>query len=179
LAPPQHGLGDLDALVAEVRAAGQEVELVRERPGGTADDDVAAVVARTAYRVVQEGLTNARKHAPGERVVVRLAGDRRAGLTVEVTNRVVRRVSGTDGSAVDSAVESAVGSTVDSAVDGPAVGAAGAGVGLVGLGERVRLVGGRLEHGVLGGDAARAPHGAHGPDGAPTFTVRAWLPWQP
>jgi signal transduction histidine kinase len=77
---------------------------------------VDPAVGRAAYRIVQEALTNSGKHAPGAAVSVRL--ERPAGqLVVRVVN-------------------------------GPAVGApslpAGGGYGLVGLGERVRVLDGRL-----------------------------------
>ncbi|ACZ88892.1 hypothetical protein Aros01_04840 [Streptosporangium roseum] len=64
---------DLTGLVAESRAAGIEVGLVTEgEPLPT-----PPVVDRTAYRVVQEALTNVHKHAPGARVTVQVsyAGD--------------------------------------------------------------------------------------------------------
>ncbi|NUR70929.1 MAG: sensor histidine kinase [Hamadaea sp.] len=69
-APAGQTLADLPALLAEARAAGQRVEL---------DDrlDPAALppaLGRCAYRVIQEGLTNARKHAPGQVVTLQLAG---------------------------------------------------------------------------------------------------------
>ncbi|MEV6950817.1 histidine kinase [Streptomyces sp. NPDC051183] len=62
-------LGELEALVGQSRAAGMAVELdVRGAGAG-----YPAEVEQTAYRVVQEALTNCHKHAPGARVVVRLA----------------------------------------------------------------------------------------------------------
>ncbi len=60
------GLADLDELVEAARRAGAEVELTREGPAG-----YPALVELTAYRVVQEGLTNARKHG-GPAVVVQV-----------------------------------------------------------------------------------------------------------
>jgi signal transduction histidine kinase len=59
--PPQPTLAAIPALVEESRTAGLEVAFAGEMP------DVPELVGRTAYRTVQEGLTNARKHA-GERV---------------------------------------------------------------------------------------------------------------
>lgn len=60
---PHPGLNDLSALVSEARRTGTPVELVRH-----VDSDGAGTrnraAATTAYRIVQEGLTNARKHAP-------------------------------------------------------------------------------------------------------------------
>ncbi|WP_407702608.1 sensor histidine kinase [Streptomyces niger] len=76
---------------------------------------------RTVYRVVQEGLTNARKHAPGAKVTVRLAGRPGSDLTIEIANRAPAGVRTPD--------------------------IPGTGAGLTGLAERVRLDGGLLEHG--------------------------------
>jgi signal transduction histidine kinase len=73
------------------------------------------------FRVAQEGLTNARKHAPGIPVVVRLSGEPGDGLTVEVRN--------------------ALSTSPHSGEPIP-----GTGAGLTGLAERVRLDGGTLDH---------------------------------
>ena len=127
---PQPTLADVRQLVAESGRAGMRVGLREELGGATLPD----LVGRTAYRTVQEGLTNARKHAPGAEVVVRLAGSPGEGLTVEVCNEAPgsRPAPGPD--------------------PGPAAGAEavsdpGPGQGLVGLAERVALASGRLEHG--------------------------------
>lgn len=80
---------------------------------------VPDAVGRTAYRVVQEGLTNAAKHAPRTRVEVVLSGGPDEGLMIEVENRVP---AGSRPS--DHLPES--------------------GLGLVGLTERAELAGGRL-----------------------------------
>ena len=144
---PQPTLADVRQLVAESGRAGMRVGL-REELGGTTLPDL---VGRTAYRTVQEGLTNARKHAPGAEVVVRLAGSPGEGLTVEVCNEAPgsRPAPGPD--------------------PGPAAGAEavsdpGPGQGLVGLAERVALADGRLEHGPTAGGGWR---------------LAAWLPWPP
>jgi signal transduction histidine kinase len=76
---PQPGLSDIDELVATVRAAGQPVHAVI---------DIGALsrgIELTAYRVVQEGLTNALRYAPGARTYVEIGrvGDT---LVVEVRN---------------------------------------------------------------------------------------------
>ena len=117
---PQPTAADLPALVEESAAAGTRVSF-------TGPDDLAAVpsgIGRAAYRIVQEGLTNARKHAPGAPVTVTLGGAPGAGLTVEVRNRL------------------------------PAAAATaslpGAGAGLVGMTERAALSGGHLECGPTG-----------------------------
>ena len=88
--------------------------------------DLAAVpdsVGRHALRIVQEALTNARKHAPAAAVDLRLEGKPGEGLTIEVRNPA--RVLAAGASEIP-----------------------GAGAGLVGLAERVTLCGGHLEHGL-------------------------------
>jgi len=129
---PQPGLADLPRLVEESRDAGARIQL---------DDRVADPAAlpgaagRTAYRVVQEGLTNARKHAPGEPVQVVIDGRPGGGLLIEIRNPVV------NGHAA-----------------GPVIG--GSGTGLIGLTERVRLAGGELDHQAADGEfrlSARLP----------------------
>ncbi|WP_433531699.1 sensor histidine kinase [Micromonospora sp. CA-263727] len=116
---PQPTLADLPALVAESRAAGVRVEL-RDRV--SAPDRLPAGVGRSVYRIVQEGLTNARKHAVGAAVTVQVGGGPGDGLTVEIRNRWPLREP--------------AGGTIP-----------GSGTGLVGVAERVNLAGGRLEHG--------------------------------
>lgn len=114
---PQPTLGALDALVAESRAAGAKVRLdQRVTDPGT----VPASVGRTAYRIVQEGLTNARKHAPGAEVAVTVGGTPGEGLDVRVRNP---------------------------APDGEVPPVPGSGQGLIGLTERATLAGGHLTHG--------------------------------
>jgi signal transduction histidine kinase len=118
------GLQHLDRLVADAESAGQEVTLQVEGLGRT--ESLRPQAQRTAYRVVQEGLTNARKHAPGAAVTVALRGAAGDGLDVTVTN-------------------AAPASTTADALPG-------AGVGLTGLAERVVLDGGALEHGAHDGE---------------------------
>jgi signal transduction histidine kinase len=131
--PPQPTLADLPALIDESREAGMEVRLKFELEEPTA---VPPAVGRTVFRVVQEGLTNARKHAPGSLVDVEIARDSAGQLTAAVVTRP--RVGTIAGQA--------------------AAPLPGTGSGLVGLGERVTLAGGRLAHGhtVGGGYALRA-----------------------
>ncbi|MGW1762502.1 sensor histidine kinase [Streptomyces sp. NPDC002073] len=129
---PQPTVGDLERLVGESREAGLRVVLVL--PEGDLAG-VSAVVGRTAYRVVQEGLTNVRKHAPDAEVTVTVGGLPGRGLELELRNAVPVRGSGAGGPGV-----------------GGAVGIPGAGQGLNGLAERVELAGGRIEHGGWGGD---------------------------
>ncbi|MFD4637330.1 sensor histidine kinase [Lentzea sp. NPDC058436] len=67
-------------LVEQTRAAGQPVELTEDDHGY---ETASGLVRLTVYRVVQEGLTNALKHAPGRRTSVRIHGG--DGLVAEVT----------------------------------------------------------------------------------------------
>jgi hypothetical protein len=106
------------SLAERTRRAGTAVTVRDER---TAADAVPGVVGRTAFRVAQEGLTNARKHAPGAPVTVALAGGPGTGLTVGIRNRLAATAPGRE--------------------------VPGSGTGLIGLAERAALAGGRLEHG--------------------------------
>ena len=131
---PQPTFEDLHALVGEAEASGMHVqydERVR---------DAAAMperVGRTTYRIVQEGLTNARKHAPGVTVLVDVDGSCEDGVSIRIRNPA-RSV------------------LVPAGLPTP-----GAGLGLVGLGERAKLAGGRLETRREGG----------------IFELTGWLPW--
>ncbi|MER5755273.1 histidine kinase [Streptomyces sp. NPDC002088] len=90
---PQPGLGQLDALIERVRAAGTPVGTSFSLP----PDPLPPGVDLAAYRVVQEALTNTIKHAPGAdaSVTIRCAGDR---LKIEVTDTgTVRDVPPPDG----------------------------------------------------------------------------------
>jgi signal transduction histidine kinase len=78
---PMASLDKLATLVDEERAAGQRLEFVQAGQ----ERKLPSIVERTAYRVVQESLTNARKHAPGAAVVVRLTW-RPSTLDIEVHN---------------------------------------------------------------------------------------------
>ncbi len=118
---PQPALADVAVLVEESRGTGMGIDLLST----VADSDVPASLGRTVYRTVQEGLTNAHKHAPGSQVRVQLSGGPGPGLHVEVRNPV-------------------------GFANVPA--APGAGLGLVGLSERYERADGTLEAGVRGGE---------------------------
>jgi signal transduction histidine kinase len=113
---PQPTIADLSALVEQSRAAGATVELAV--PGDL--HGMPTALGRHTYRIVQESLTNARKHAPGEPVAVAVSGAAGDGLTITAVN----------------------------ALRHPAAGVLpGAGAGLIGLTERAQLAGGRITHG--------------------------------
>ncbi|MFE0515147.1 histidine kinase [Streptomyces sp. NPDC058964] len=117
---PQPTLAALDSLVAESREAGMKVTLDNRV---TDPATVPASVGRTAYRIAQEALTNARKHAPGTEVTLTVTGAPGHGLAVSVHN---------------------------SAPESEPTPVPGSGQGLIGLTERATLAGGRLEHGPTG-----------------------------
>ncbi|MBB5789235.1 sensor histidine kinase [Jiangella mangrovi] len=121
---PQPTLAQLPALVEESRQAGMRVSVVDQLNADGAEPPPA--IARCAYRVVQEALTNVRKHARGTGVCVTLTGGPGGGLAVEVRNRMP---VGSDARATTSEIP-------------------GTGTGLIGLAERVELAGGMLEHGI-------------------------------
>lgn len=78
---PQPTFADLPVLVENTREAGVPVDLEFDAAGNPPDH-----VGRTAYRIVQEGLTNALKHAPGEAVRIQVIGAPGNGLSVELIN---------------------------------------------------------------------------------------------
>ncbi|MEV0526138.1 histidine kinase [Streptomyces sp. NPDC050439] len=114
---PQPTLTALETLVAESRDAGMKVAFDHRVTDPAA---VPAAVGRTAYRIAQEGLTNARKHAPGAEVTVSVSGAPGEGLTLSVCNPPP---------------------------PGDVPDVPGSGQGLIGLTERATLAGGRIEHG--------------------------------
>ncbi|WP_136035206.1 sensor histidine kinase [Microbacterium sp. K35] len=80
---PQQGLDDVPALVDSIRRAGVEVGLVME--GTDAASGAEPTVQIAAFRIVQEALSNAVRHAPGARVTVRVHADP-AALRLVVQN---------------------------------------------------------------------------------------------
>ncbi|WP_020672264.1 sensor histidine kinase [Amycolatopsis nigrescens] len=113
---PLEPLPDLAAPVAAARSVGIAVEIVTDGEPCL----VSPAVGRTAYRVVQEALTNVCKHAPGSRVRlgVRQAPD---GVRVSIRN------------------------TAPAGAGDAALASAGGGTGLLGLRRRIELVNGTLE----------------------------------
>ena len=116
---PQPTLGDLDTLLEAERAAGADITL------HTDVEDRAALpvsVGRSAYRIVEEGLTNARKHARHAAVTVEVSGRPGDGLDVSVRNPARVGGDGRDGG--------------------------GPGFGLIGLAERAAASQGRFSSGL-------------------------------
>jgi signal transduction histidine kinase len=143
--PPQPTIGDLGSLVEESRGAGMDVSLRND----LAAESISPSLGRTVYRLVQEALTNVRKHAHGQAVVITINGNKGSGARVEVVNRPLVGQAGAG---------------VAQPNVGPRQGGGhvGSGTGLVGLAERVALAGGKLVSEGL-------------PDGG--FRLSATLPW--
>ncbi|MEU4557904.1 histidine kinase [Actinoplanes sp. NPDC023936] len=131
---PQPDLGHLGDLITEATDAGVLVRAENHLNG----TPVAPSLGRTVYRLVQEGLTNAGKHASGSPVRLLLERTGEGELHVLVANPVTAATSRVPGSHA----------------------------GLLGLTERVELIGGRLRHGI------RAD-----PVLGNVFDLEAWLPW--
>ncbi|MEV4510095.1 sensor histidine kinase [Dactylosporangium sp. NPDC049525] len=119
---PQPTLERVPDLVEEVRAAGLPVTLTVEGERGA----IPAGLDLAAFRIVQEALTNARRHAGGAPTSVRIGYDD-TGIDLEVSNQVSNQVPGTTAA-------------------GPPAG----GSGLVGMRERARVYGGSVTTGVTG-----------------------------
>ena len=113
---PAPGLADLAGLVAAFRASGLtiDLEVPETLPRLSAGVDVSA------YRIVQEALTNALRYGSDQTARLRVAATTDS-MSIEATNPSSGR------------------------------GGSGAGLGLVGIAERVALLGGQLSHGVRDG----------------------------
>lgn len=116
--PPQPTLRDLPELIVNSRRAGLVVNVT------VLIDDSAlapAPVGTTAYRIVQESLTNVLRHVPGLAAEVTVRGGPGVGLTLEVANPLPANYQ-------------------------PAL-TAGSGTGLAGMAERVSVLGGKISTG--------------------------------
>ncbi|HEX3924942.1 MAG TPA: hypothetical protein VHY31_21845 [Streptosporangiaceae bacterium] len=116
---PQPTLEDLPRLADESRVSGTPVQLETLLP---ASPPVPHGTGRTAYRIAQEGLTNARKHAAGRPVRLTVSGTPGRRLVIDIRNPLPASASRPEPMP-------------------------GSGTGLIGLGERARLAGGRVEYG--------------------------------
>jgi signal transduction histidine kinase len=111
------GADRIAALVDEFRTAGIDVTMTGEA------HELPPAASRAAYRVVEEGLTNAAKHAPGQPVAIQLTSETDT-LVVAVTNPV----------------------TTSTGIGG------GSGFGLAGLAERAGAARGFLDHRITDGE---------------------------
>jgi signal transduction histidine kinase len=130
---PLPTLSDIEPLVAEYQQAGLSIQLDMRVESA---DGAPGPLGRDTYRIVREALTNVSKHAKGTSARVRVVGRPGEGLQVVVRNKL----------------------PLYRAPELP-----GAGLGLVGLAERVELAGGTL---------------THGPDHTGDFVLTAALRWE-
>ena len=163
---PQPGLRELDALIERVRGTGLEVTV--QRVG--APFEVSGAAGLTVYRIVQEALTNALKHAEQPAAVeVRLAFDD-PDVSVWITD---------DGRATVTAPSSAAGNGSwerGRGRDGNGrAGAPGGGHGLAGMTERAARFGGTLSAGPPGRRLGGRGHPARLQGTRPGVTIRVVL----
>jgi signal transduction histidine kinase len=123
---PQPTLAGLADLLEESRLAGTPAALQIDATVAEQLDGLADATSRHLYRFVQEGLTNARKHAPGQPVNVSIAGRPGNRVTLRLDNALVAHTPDAGGAQPPS------------------------GLGLTGLRERARLAGGELTAGPAG-----------------------------
>ncbi len=137
-AAPQ--LSEWEDLVAAAQTAGVEITTdVQVQTQG-----MPPALARAAYRILQESVTNATKHAPGSGVSIQMWGGPQEGVSIAVANWLPNP---------DSAFRPS-GNGVSRPVTG-------SGMGVLGMTERARALGGTLSAG---------PDGNH-------WLVKAWMPW--
>jgi signal transduction histidine kinase len=144
---PHPGLGRINDLVGMAREAGLDVKL----ESGSPETPLPSAVDTTAYRIVQESITNVIRHVGPTRVTVVLEPGPDV-LEVRVTD---------DGTPDAADGATAPRAPAESRVDAVTGGSAGAGRGIVGMRERCQLLGGELTAGPRAGGG---------------FEVRARLP---
>ncbi|GAA4128782.1 sensor histidine kinase [Actinomadura keratinilytica] len=160
---PQPRLEELPGLIEQHRGAGGKVDLsIRGEPRM-----LSTTVELSAYRIVQEALTNARRHAPGAEVKVELTylPDRLSVRVVDDGGSAPTMVLNRDGSPARTAVldpeTAGAGASGATRLEGAPAAEPGGGHGLVGMRERATMLGGRFS-------AGPAEHGG--------FVVEAELP---
>ncbi|XBH21302.1 histidine kinase [Jonesiaceae bacterium BS-20] len=121
---PQPALTDLDVLIQDSRLTGTRIDLHAPKDLLASFDQLNQTISRNAYRVLQECLTNARKHAPNALVTLKLSGNQDDGLFIECRNGVRFAPLASKEVCLPSS-----------------------GLGLVGMQERIRASGGTLEFG--------------------------------
>lgn len=145
--PSTWTLAQVPALIGQVRASGMDVVLHEE---GDPDRDTMSTVELTVYRVLQEALTNVRKHGgPGATVQVRIRHvDQRIELEVTDDGRGVHGAWGGGGDSADGQWSDRTAASGVSAVldDGAGLAESG-GRGILGMEERAQAVGGTLRAG--------------------------------
>lgn len=155
-------LSDLDDLVDEAHRSG---ERVRSRISLSDFSTCDPAIAHACYRIVQESLTNARKHATGAPLSLTVQGDAASGIFVRVHTELLEGGSAAGATGVTELTDPeppVLQAPATAATDAPDKSAASPGHGLIGMRERAQELGGSLT-------AELAADGG--------FRVDGWLPW--
>ena len=163
-AEPAPHLEDLKEVVDGVLAARQPLSSSIYLDRAAEADEV---LSRAVYRIVQESLTNARKHSPGMSVQLRVEGGPNTGIDITCSNQLPYRMSATEQDGQDAEASEAPHSGDARPEPGSATGArpgdTQGGSGLKGMARRAEICGGTFQA---------------GPDGRGRFVVSAHLPWR-
>lgn len=157
---PAPRLEDLREVVDGVLAAHQPLSSSIYLDRAAQADEV---LSRAVYRIVQESLTNARKHSPGTSVQLRVEGGPDTGIDITCSNRISR--TGPEAHTAEASEAPQTSGTDRGAASGPGVvvGDPQGGSGLRGMAQRAAICGGTFHA---------------GPDGQGRFVVSAHLPWR-
>lgn len=157
---PAPRLEDLREVVDGVLAAHQPLSSSIYLDRAAQADEV---LSRAVYRIVQESLTNARKHSPGTSVQLRVEGGPDTGIDITCSNRISR--TGPEAHTAEASEAPQTSGAGGGAASGPGgvVGDPQGGSGLRGMAQRAAICGGTFHA---------------GPDGQGRFVVSAHLPWR-
>ena len=157
---PAPRLEDLREVVDGVLAARQPLSSSIYLDRAAQADEV---LSRAVYRIVQESLTNARKHSPGTSVQLRVEGGPDTGIDITCSNRISRTEP--EAHTAEASEVPQTSGTDRGAASGPGVvvGDPQGGSGLRGMAQRAAICGGTFHA---------------GPDGQGRFVVSAHLPWR-
>ena len=157
---PAPRLEDLREVVDGVLAAHQPLSSSIYLDRAAQADEV---LSRAVYRIVQESLTNARKHSPGTSVQLRVEGGPDTGIDITCSNRISRTEPEAQDSEPYEAPQAVAADRGAASGPGVVVGEPQGGSGLRGMAQRAAICGGTFHA---------------GPDGQGRFVVSAHLPWR-
>ena len=171
VAQPQPLVEELDTLIEEIRSGGCSIDFRNELEGTP-----SPTISRHAYRIMQECLTNAHKHAPNEPLTLTIGGSPDKGVQITASNplgkhsnspvsknlnsQLGKTTDTTPSSEQDCVYEEATSSEQASGAQRASDDLPYSGLGLLGISERVELVSGTMR-------VTRSPQ----------FTVEVNLPW--
>ena len=157
---PAPRLEDLREVVDGVLAAHQPLSSSIYLDRAAQADEV---LSRAVYRIVQESLTNARKHSPGTSVQLRVEGGPDTGIDITCSNRISRTEPEAPEAEAGEAPQASGADRGAASGPGVVVGDPQGGSGLRGMAQRAAICGGTFHA---------------GPDGQGRFVVNAHLPWR-